>query len=253
MKLANKVALITGAVGGIGLAAAHLFARAGAAVVLVDRDEGALAQALTDIGSDLCSSVTADIAVPEQMENAVRHAVARHGRVDVLVANAGIEGSISSIVDYPVDAFDRVLAVNVKGVFLGLKYVIPVMRENGGGSIVITSSAAGVSGATNMSAYCASKHAVVGLMRTAALECARYKIRVNTVNPGPIETRMMRSIEEGAAPGSGEVFKGKMTNTVPMRRYGLPDEIANMMLFLASDDSSYCTGSVYMVDGGGSA
>jgi NAD(P)-dependent dehydrogenase (short-subunit alcohol dehydrogenase family) len=127
------------------------------------------------------------------------------------------------------------------------------MRSGGGGSIVITSSGAGVSGAPGLSAYVASKHAVIGLMRTATHECAKYSIRVNTVNPGPVETRMMRSIEDGAVPGSGTVYKEKISVGIPMRRYGMPDEVANMMLFLASDDSSYCTGSVYMVDGGGTA
>ena len=122
--------------------------------------------------------------------------VQRWGGIDILLANAGIEGIVSPIADYPVDMFEQVMAVNVLGVWLGLKYIIPVMRERGGGSIVITSSTAGIGGTAGMSAYTTSKHAVIGLMRTAALECAPMGIRVNTVNPAPIETRMMRSLEE---------------------------------------------------------
>lgn len=252
MKLANKVVLITGAAGGIGLAAAQRFVSEGAAVVLVDLDEGALRRAQAELGP-AASWVVADAGSPQAMENAVQVACERHGGIDVLLANAGIEGAVAPLTEYPLEAFDRVLNVNVRGVFLSLKYVIPAMRERGGGSIVITSSAAGVSGIPKLSAYVASKHAVIGLMRSAALECARYNIRVNTVNPGPVETRMMRSIEDGNAPGAGDVVKQKMLAAVPLRRYAQAQEIANMMVFLASDDSSYCTGGVYMVDGGGSA
>ncbi len=151
------------------------------------------------------------------------------------------------------------MAVNVRGVWLGLKYVIPVMRERGGGSIVITSSTAGIGGTAGLSAYVTSKHAVIGLMRTAALECAPLGIRVNTVNPAPIETRMMRSLEEMrvAAADSSEVTvqqaKRASAARIPLQRYGNPEEVAKLMLFLASDESSFCTGGVYMVDGGRSA
>lgn len=151
------------------------------------------------------------------------------------------------------------MAVNVRGVWLGLKYAIPVMQGRGGGSIVITSSAAGIQGTAGMSAYVTSKHAVIGMMRTAALECAPMGIRVNTVNPAPIETRMMRSIEQMAGSGSGdasatvEEAKQDIARRIPLERYGGPEEVANLMLFLASDESSFCTGGVYMVDGGKSA
>jgi NAD(P)-dependent dehydrogenase (short-subunit alcohol dehydrogenase family) len=155
--------------------------------------------------------------------------------------------------------FDQVMAVNVRGVWLGLKYVIPAMRERGGGSIVITSSTAGIGGTAGMSAYTTSKHAVIGMMRTAAIECAPLGIRVNTVNPAPIETRMMRSLEEMrvAAADDSEVTvertKKAYSARIPLQRYGDPEEVAKLMLFLASEDSSYCTGGVYMVDGGRSA
>ncbi len=165
---------------------------------------------------------------------------------------------LQPIPDYPLETFDQVMAVNVRGVFLGLQYVIPVMRQRGGGSIVITSSTAGIRGTPGLAAYNTSKHAVIGLMRVAALEGAPDGIRVNTVNPAPIETRMMRSLEEmrtSSASGSVTVAQTKqgIAARIPLQRYGNPEEVARVMLFLASDESSFCTGGVYMVDGGTSA
>ena len=258
-RLEGKVAVITGATGGIGSAAARLFAAEGARVALVDLDETALQQVVGSVGEDKASNTVADVTDPEQTQAYVNAAVNRWGGIDVLLANAGIEGTLSPITDYPVDIFDRVMAVNVRGVWLGIKYAVPVMRERGGGSIVITSSTAGIGGSPEMSAYNTSKHAVIGLMRTAALEGAPSGIRVNTVNPSPIETRMMRSIEEqrvAAMDDSAvtvEVAKQSFADRIPLQRYGNPEEVARMMMFLASDDSSFCTGGVYMVDGGRSA
>src|SRR5690606_17788696 len=137
--------------------------------------------------------------------------------------------------------------------FLGLRHAIPAMRQGGGGSIVITASLAGLRGTPRISAYVASKHAVVGLMKAAALECAQYGIRVNTINPAPIATRMIEALEEGYAPGAAAAVKQKMEKAVPLRRYGQPDEVARLALFLASDEASYITGNVYPVDGGMSA
>ena len=258
-RLDGKVAVITGATGGIGRAASRLFAEEGAKVALVDLDESALREIAGSIGEDKASYTAADVTDPEQSQAYINEAVNRWGGVDILLANAGIEGTLSPITDYPIEMFDRVMAVNVRGVWLGLKYAMPVMRERGGGSVVITSSTAGISGAAEMSAYNTSKHAVIGLMRVASLEGAPHGIRVNTVNPSPIETRMMRSIEEqrvAAADDSSvtvEVAKTAFSNRIPLQRYGDPTEVARMMLFLSSDDSSFCTGGVYMVDGGRSA
>ena len=258
-RLSGKTALITGGAGGIGQAAARLFTAEGARVALVDRDEAALQAVVQSIGEESASYVVADVTQPEQSESYVKAAVDRWGGVDIYLANAGIEGMVSPIPDYPLDVFEQVIAVNVTGVWLGLKYVIPVMRERGGGSIVITSSTAGIGGTAGMSAYTTSKHAVIGMMRTAALECAPMGIRVNTVNPAPIETRMMRSLEEMrvAAADDSEVTvertKQAYSERIPLQRYGNPEEVARLMMFLASDDSSYCTGGVYMVDGGRSA
>jgi NAD(P)-dependent dehydrogenase (short-subunit alcohol dehydrogenase family) len=252
-RLANKVAVITGGAGGIGVAAGKLFAEEGAHVVLVDLSEESLQKAVASIGSDRVSYAVADVTQPEQVEAYVRAAVERHGGLDVLINNAGIEGIVKPLPDYPVDIFDKVLAVNVRGVWLGLKYAIPAMRKRGGGSIVITSSIAGIHGAPGISAYTTSKHAVIGLMRSAALECAAEGIRVNTVNPAPIETRMMRSLEAMRSPDAPEQYRQNAAASLPMRRYGTPEEVARLMLFLASDESRYCTGGVYMVDGGVSA
>ena len=195
-RLEGKVAVITGATGGIGRAASALFADEGARVALVDLDETSLRELAATIGEDKASYTVADVTRPDQSQAYISAAVNRWGGIDILLANAGIEGTLATIPDYPIDVFDRVMAVNVRGVWLGIKYAVPAMRERGGGSIVITSSTAGISGAAEMSAYNTSKHAVIGMMRVAALECAPHGIRVNTVNPAPIETRMMRSIEE---------------------------------------------------------
>jgi NAD(P)-dependent dehydrogenase (short-subunit alcohol dehydrogenase family) len=258
-RLEGKVAVITGATGGIGQAAARLFAGEGAQVALVDLDEGALQEVVRSIGEDRASYTVADVTQPGPSQAYVNAAVNRWGGIDALLANAGIEGTLSTIPDYPIDVFDRVMAVNVRGVWLGIKYAVPAMRERGGGSIVITSSTAGIGGTPEMSAYTTSKHAVIGMMRTAAMEGASLGIRVNTVNPAPIETRMMRSIEEMRVAAfddstiTVDLAKESFAERIPLRRYGNPEEVARLMLFLASDDSSFCTGGVYMVDGGRSA
>ena len=258
-RLDGKVALITGATGGIGKAASQLFADEGARVALVDMDESALQELVGSIGADKASYTVADVTDPVQSEGYVKSAADRWGGIDVYLANAGIEGQLSPIPEYPIDVFDRVMAVNVRGVWLGIKYVVPVMSERGGGSIVITSSTAGIGAGPDMSAYTTSKHAVIGLMRTAAMEGASLGIRVNTVNPAPIETRMMRSIEEQRVAAADDVnvtveqtYRAASAR-IPLGRYGHPEEVARLMLFLASDDSSFCTGGVYMVDGGRSA
>jgi NAD(P)-dependent dehydrogenase (short-subunit alcohol dehydrogenase family) len=252
-KLDERIAVITGGAGGIGIAAGKRFVAEGARVLLVDLDEEMLRRAVAEVGERAASYAVADVTRPEDVERYVATCVDRHGGIDVFLNNAGIEGVVLPIVDYPIDKFDRVIAVNVRGVWLGLKYVIPVMAKRGGGSIVIVSSVAGIHGYANVSAYVTSKHAVVGMMRTAALECVPLNIRVNTVNPAPIETRMMRSLEDGFAPGAADSAKQQILQGIPMGRYGTPDEVASLMLFLASDDSVYLTGGVYMVDGGISA
>ncbi len=253
-RLDGKVALITGAGSGIGLAAAELFAREGAKIMLVGRNEQALRAAVTLIGADRANAVVADVSRPEDNERMVKAVLDRYGGLDIFLANAGVEGVTATIEDYPLDVFDQVMAINVRGVFLGLKAAIPALRKRGGGSIIVTSSIGGIRGrGQGNSAYIASKHAEIGLMRTAALEGAAHGIRVNAVLPGPTETRMMRNIEEGRSPGAPEKARAVLLANLPMKRYGTPEEVANVMLFLASDDASLCTGGVYSADGGLSA
>jgi NAD(P)-dependent dehydrogenase (short-subunit alcohol dehydrogenase family) len=249
-RLTGKVALITGGAGDIGKAAARMFIAEQASVMLADRDEAAVLAVAAEIGSDRIGTCVADVAEPAANRAMVRAAVERFGGLDILLANAGIGGGVRPIVDCDVDMFDRVMAVNVRGVWLGLKYAIPEIAKRGGGSVVITSSVAGLGGTAGLSPYVTSKHAVIGLMRTAALECAPMKIRVNTVNPSPVESRMMRALEDGLVPGQAETVHQQLRHRIPLGRYAEPDEVARMMLFLCSADAAFLTGGVYMVDGG---
>jgi NAD(P)-dependent dehydrogenase (short-subunit alcohol dehydrogenase family) len=247
-RLKNKVCVITGAAGGIGAASARLFVREGARVMLVDRDLAALEALARELG-DSAALCVADVASAEDSQRYVQATVARFGRIDVLFANAGIEGKVAPIAELTPEQFDQVQAVNVRGVFLGVKYAIPALAKQGG-SIVITSSVAGLQGAANLAAYVTSKHALLGLMRTAAVELAPQGIRVNTIHPGPIDNRMMHGIEGQLAPGHEVSVKEGFEGQVPLRRYGTNEEVAQLALFLASSDSSYCTGSTFLVDGG---
>jgi NAD(P)-dependent dehydrogenase (short-subunit alcohol dehydrogenase family) len=251
-RLEGKVAVITGGAGGIGQATGRLFAEEGASVLLVDLAEDALQRAVAAIGGDRVSAVAADVAQADHTRRYVQAAIERYGGIDIFFANAGVEGFIGPILDCPDEVFDRVMAVNVRGVWLGLKQVMAHMQQRGG-SIIITSSTAGVRGSMMIAPYAASKHAVIGLMRSAALAGAAHGIRVNTVNPAPIETRMVRALEAGLNPEAPELAKAALEARSPLKRYGLPEEVARLALFLASDESSYCTGGVYMVDGGWTA
>jgi NAD(P)-dependent dehydrogenase (short-subunit alcohol dehydrogenase family) len=249
MRLAGKVAVVTGGAGGIGRATGQLLAAEGAAVLLVDQAAEALEAAVAAIGGERVSGVVADVADAAATRHYLQTAVERYGGIDILFANAGVEGAVAPIADYPDEAFDRVMAVNVRGVWLGVKYVIPEMRRRGGGSIIITSSIAGVAGSPLIPAYSISKHAVIGLMRSAAVTVAADGIRVNTINPGPIDTRMMQALDEGRSPGDPAAGRAAAVARIPLGRYGLPEEVARLVLFLASDESSYCTGGTYLIDG----
>ena len=252
-KLDGKIAIITGGAGGIGSAAARMFAAEGGKVMLVDLDKDALQKIVADIGEDQAAYTAADVSSTVDTQAYVAATMERFGGIDIALLNAGIEGTLNTIADMPEEMFDKVLAVNVRGVFLGLKYAMPAISQRGGGSIVITSSTAGIRAVGGMSAYVTSKHAVIGLMRTAAMEGAKDDIRVNTVNPSPIDTRMMTSIEEQRGLPTGDRSNRPMARLTPLQRYGEPEEVAKLMLFLSSSDSSFCTGGVYMVDGGVSA
>ncbi|MEQ8814695.1 MAG: glucose 1-dehydrogenase [Thalassobaculum sp.] len=250
-KLDGKVAIITGAGGGIGVAAARLFAAEGAKLMLVDLDGDRLAALAQSIGDDRADWAVADVTDAEQVKGYIAKTVDRFGGVDVTLLNAGIEGKVARMQDQGDDDFDRVIAVNVRGVWLGLKYTMPEIARRGGGSVVITASTAGIRAVPGISPYICSKHAVIGLMRSGAMEGAASKVRVNTVNPSPIETDMIHRLEDAYNPSRGN--RQPMAEGTPLKRYGQPEEVARLMLFLASEDSSFCTGGVYMVDGGVSA
>jgi NAD(P)-dependent dehydrogenase (short-subunit alcohol dehydrogenase family) len=225
----------------------------GAKVLLVDLDEQALVEASNEVGSNVSAYCVADVSQKADTERYVQQAVDVFGGVDIYLANAGIEGLVTPFLEQTEAMFDQVMAVNVKGVWLGVQSMFPVMQARGGGSIIITSSVAGIKGASMLAPYVTSKHAVVGLMRSAALAGAEHNIRVNTVNPSPVETRMMRSLEAGMMPDDLNAAHDLMSANIPLGRYAEPADIANMMLFLASDEGAFMTGGVYMADGGSSA
>ena len=252
-RLNDKVAIITGGAGGIGIAAAKKFIEEGAKVMLVDLDETALQAAVNELGSNVASYCVADVSDGEQTKRYVDATVDAFGGVDVYLANAGIEGKVESIIDQDEQMFDKVMGVNVRGVWLGIKHAFPAMQARGGGSIVITSSIMGLKGGANLSPYITSKHAVIGLMRAAAMEGAPHNIRVNTVNPSPVETRMMRSLEAGINPDGAEEAHDMIAANIPLQRYAEPEDIANVMAFLGSDEAKFLSGGVYSADGGQSA
>ena len=250
-RLEGKVAVITGGAAGIGKETAKLFLMEGAKVAIVDINKEDLSSAekeLAEFGEVL--SVQADVSDEEAVKNYVDETVGKFGTIDVFFNNAGIEGKVAPIVDHDVKDLDKVLAVNVRGVFLGMKHVLPVMLENKKGSVINMSSVAGFMGSPGVSPYVASKHAVIGLTKSVALETAAQGIRVNSVHPSPVNTRMMRSLEKGFDPENAEAVRESLEKDIPMQRYGESDDIAKLVLFLASDDSAFITGSQYRVDGG---
>ena len=250
MRLKNKIAILTGATGGIGEATANSFVSEGGKIAVVDIQKEKVERLVSEIGQDKALALAGDVTDIDSVKDCVDRTISHYGQLDIAFLNAGIEGEVAKITEYPLESFKKVMAVNVTGVFLGLKSVIPPMQKNGGGSIIITSSLGGLRGQSKLAPYIASKHAVVGLMKSASVDYAVDKIRVNTINPGPIATRMIKSLEEGYAPGSAEIMKNKMERAVPLRRYGQPEEVAELALFLASDEASFITGNCYPVDGG---
>lgn len=249
-KFEGKVAIITGGSGSIGFETAKNLASQGAKVLIVDINEDALKEKEQEAkaeGYDVSYEV-ADVTKAEDSKKYVDTCLSRYGKIDYFFNNAGIEGVVKPLEEYPDEVFDKVIAVNVKGVFLGMKYVVPKIEN--GGSIVITSSGAGFQGTQGMIAYTCSKHAVIGIMRTSAIELGSRKIRVNSVHPGVVDNRMMRSIENNMNPGHGDDVKKLMESAVPLGRYAQPEDISNMVTFLFSDDSSYVNGTTLSVDGG---
>lgn len=252
MSFQSKVVLITGAAGEIGTECARQFAAEGAKLALVDLDLNKLNLITSELylNQDDYINIQADVTNELQVANYVKVTMDRFGKIDVFLNNAGIEGKVEPIVELSMDNLDKVLNVNVKGVVCGLKYVIPIMMAQRSGSIINTSSLAGFVGAVGLTPYIASKHAVLGITKTAALECVDYGVRVNAICPGSVNSRMMRSIEAGVTPNCPDNFKHAQEQLIPMHRYAELEEVAHYILFLASEKSSYITGTGCRIDGG---
>src|SRR3954452_23278100 len=252
MDFTGKVGLITGGAGGIGRATSLGFALRGAKVMVVDAD-AELGQATVDIITQrggASAFVQADVTKSGSVREYVDKTVALYGRIDCFFNNAGIEGKVVPTQDYEEAVFDQVITVNLKGVFLGMRYVLPVMLNQGAGAIVNTASVAGLFGAPGMPAYVASKHGVLGLTKVASADVAAKGIRVNAVCPGPVETRMMRSLESQRNPNDPEAVHAAYAAGIPTGRYATPEEIAGAVLYLCSDLAGDVTGTHIVIDGG---
>ncbi len=247
-KAENKVALITGGAGSIGKAAARQLLAEGARVMLVDNQEEALLETVDALDSGRVYYCIADVSRAEQVQRYVGETVARLGKIDIFFNNAGIMGEVKPVTQCAEEVFDRVMAVNVKGMWLGCKYALPQMND--GGSLILTSSMSGLAGTPNFSGYVTSKHAVVGIMRSVALEVAPRRIRVNTIHPGPVDNDLMRGLEEGLAPGHGTEAKKQLEAMIPFGRFAQAEEVAGLVSFLASDESRYITGTTQVIAGG---
>src|SRR5215469_8657424 len=252
MEFSGKVALITGGGGGIGRATALGFSRRGAKVVVVDPDraEGeASAELVRQRGGD-ARFVHADVTRSDDVQNYVKAALDAYDAIDCFFNNAGIEGKVMPTQEYDEEMFDAVVGVNLKGVFLGMRHVLPVMLEQGRGAIVNTASTAALFGGPGMAPYVASKHAVLGLTKVASADVARFGIRVNAVCPGPVETRMMRSLEAQRNPADPQSVHERNAAATPSGRYVMPEEVANVVMYLCSDLATDITGTHIVIDGG---
>jgi len=253
--LVGKIALVTGGGGAIGRASSLEMAKAGATVVVVDRDEGESLHTvglINSLGRD-AYFFQADVSDSAQVRAYVQAAIDKFARIDIFFNNAAISGVVAPIVEYPEDIFDLVIAVNVRGTFLGIRAVLPIMMHQGSGSIINTASEVGLKASRNMAPYSMSKHAVIGLTRCAAVEVAKSGIRVNAICPGPTDSQMMRGVNAMRSPDNPEESRRLMEAAIPLGRYAIAEEVARVVCFLASDAASFVTGAAWTIDGGRTA
>ncbi len=242
----GKNAIVTGGAGVIGMATAQRLVAGGARVALVDRDSDRLNANAAALDAGAAVAIVADVTKQAEVAAYAERAQRELGPIDIFFNNAGVEGPTALLDDYAEEDFEQVQAINVTGVFHGLKQVMPRMRD--GGAIVITSSTAGLRGSPGFAGYTMSKHAVIGLMRTAAIEGAPRRIRVNCVHPAMVNSDMMQRIERDR--GDPAAMHEKFLSRIPLGRYIEPDEVAALVCFLVSDDARMITGGQYLIDGG---
>jgi len=251
----GRTAIVTGGGGGIGRAVSLALARAGAQLLVVDLNREAAqttAELVQAVGGQAQVAV-ADVSRSGDVAAYVAQAVSAWDRIDIFINNAAWQGPVLPLVDYPEDDFDRVMAINVRGVFLGMRHVLPVMLQRRSGAVVNTGSLGSYIGTRSLAPYTASKHAVLGLTRATALEVARKGIRINAVCPGPVDTELLRAIEAEQAPGGTEQLRQQRTASIPDGRYAQPEEVANLMVYLVSDQASHITGQGIQINGGSHA
>lgn len=248
---AGRSVLVTGGSGGIGAATAAAFLRRGARVAIADLDTAAVKARAVELG-ELGEVVpfVADVANEGDVERIVKETASAFGGLDVLFNNAGIPGTSAPIPQASAESMMRAFGINLMGAFYGLKYGLPIMYEAGKGSVINNSSTAGLSGTPTIAPYAVSKHALVGLTKVAALEAGPYRVRVNSIHPAPVNTNMMRAVEASIDAAHPSSAQRRLIEGLPLGRYSEPEEIAELVVFLGSDEAAFITGAQYRIDGG---
>ena len=251
MRLKNKTAIVTGATGGIGAATSKRYLEEGANLVMVGRSEEKLINLMKSLDNPSNAlTCVADSKDESAINKCINTTYEKFGSVDIVMANAGTEGIVKPLTDFTVEEFNNVIDVNVVGVWLYMKYAFPIMQKQKSGSFIAVASTAGLVGFNGLCPYIASKHAVCGMVKTACLENGPMNVRVNALAPGPVDNRMMASLGEQLNPDDPSSVVDMVNGMVATNRYSTNEEIANLALFLGSDESSNCSGSVYVCDGG---